>query len=68
MTRPSRRQELREYMETGRLRDATARDLSTDAQDLLVDLVARYCEDRTRRRPTRNVWQRVVPSSDGGAA
>lgn len=48
----SRRQELLEYAETGRLRDANSR-LSEEAASLLVDIVLRYCEPR---RPSR--WAR----------
>lgn len=51
MTELSRRQELLEYLETGRLRDAVAADLSETAQDLLIDIVSRYCEPRRRGRP-----------------
>lgn len=40
----SRRQELSEYLDTGRLRDAVAGDLREAAQDLLIDVVARYCD------------------------
>lgn len=47
----SRRQELLEYAETGQLRDAVADRLSSEAQDLLVDIVVRYCEPR--RKPRR---------------
>ena len=42
---PSRRQKLLEFAETGRLRDAVGA-LDVDAQDLLVDIVMRYCEPR----------------------
>jgi hypothetical protein len=57
MSKESPRQELLEYMERGWLRDAVARGsppaLSQEAQDLLVNVVARYCEPRRqpRRRP-----------------
>jgi predicted AAA+ superfamily ATPase len=44
----SRRQELSDYTETGRLRDAVAAELSEDATDLLVDIVRRYCAPRRR--------------------
>lgn len=49
----SRRQELREFAELGRLRDV-AHDgrLSEDACNLLVDIVLRYCDPpRPRRKP-----------------
>lgn len=57
----TRRQELLEYAETGRLRDANGR-LSEAAQDLLVDIVLRYCEPR--RKPA---WKRRVKAeAEGG--
>lgn len=46
----SRRQELLEYAETGQLRDAVADRLSSEAQDLLINVVMRYCEARRKRR------------------
>jgi hypothetical protein len=48
----SRRQELFEFAEIGRLREV-AHDgrLSEEAVDLLVDIVIRYCEPR--RKPRR---------------
>jgi hypothetical protein len=49
MSKASRRQELLAYLETGRLRDAVAGDLSEAAQDLLIDIVSRYCEPRRKR-------------------
>ena len=51
----SRRQELREFAESGRLRDlAQSARLSREAQDLIVDVVIRYCEPKpTKRREPR---------------
>jgi predicted AAA+ superfamily ATPase len=49
-TKPSRRKELEEYLETGRLRDAVAGELSEEATELLLDIVSRYCAPR---RPSR---------------
>jgi hypothetical protein len=51
---PSRRQELLAYLESGRLRDDVARGLSVEAQDLLIDIVARYCEHRRPKRKFGN--------------
>lgn len=51
------RQELLSYMNSGALRDAVMHGpsgLSMDASDLLVDIVARYCEPRRNRRPHRH--------------
>lgn len=55
MSEQSRRQELLEFAETGRLRDAAfdAR-LSEAACDLLVDIVIRYCEPRRKKRALRH--------------
>lgn len=50
----SRRKELGDYAETGRLRDAVSSALSEDATDLLVDIVRRYCSPR--RKPA---WKRI---------
>jgi hypothetical protein len=54
--KPSRRQELADLVGTGRLRDAgmDAR-LSEEACNLLVDIVARYCEPRRTRRRTKRL-------------
>lgn len=50
----SRRQELFEFAERGRLRDmANDAGLSDDAQNLLCDIVIRYCEPR--RKPARGL-------------
>ena len=47
----SPRQELDTFLGTGRLRDVAERArLSEAAQDLLVNIVARYCEPRRRRK------------------
>ncbi len=54
MPEQSRRQELLEFMETGRLRDAVADKLSEEAADLLIDLVSRYCSPRRKRTRSRN--------------
>ena len=51
----SRRQELREYVNRGGLRDDVASRLSMEAQDLLVDIVLRYCEPRSEPR-----WKRAA--------
>lgn len=51
----SRRRELLRFAESGRLRDAAhSSGLGSDATDLLVDVVMRYCEPR--RKP---LWKRL---------
>jgi len=50
----SRRQELAAYLGEGRLRSAVAGDLSDEAQDLLIDIVSRYCDPRPEPR-----WKRL---------
>ncbi len=49
-SKKSRRQELGDYANSGDLRQHTERWLSSEASDLLVDIVLRYCESR---RPWR---------------
>jgi hypothetical protein len=45
------RQELDDFVETGRLRDvAQEGGLSQEAQDLLVNIVRRYCAPRPIKR------------------
>lgn len=46
----SRRQELRDYTNTGRLRNAVEGKISENAADLLIDIVLRYCEYKPRKR------------------
>ena len=45
----SRRQELLNFVETGRLSQAVAAHLSAEAVCLLVDITIRYCEPRPPR-------------------
>jgi hypothetical protein len=48
--RETPRQELLEFVETGRLRQQVEGKLSIEAADLLVNVVIRYCEPRRPRR------------------
>lgn len=44
------RPELREFVETGRLRDRiNSNHLSQEAEDLLIAIVERYCEPRRKK-------------------
>ena len=47
----TRRQRLKEFAETGRLRDAVERRIDTEVADLIVDICLRYCEPK--RDPIR---------------
>lgn len=61
----SRRQELLEFAESGRLRDALqfAR-LSQEACDLLVDVAVRYCEPRRKRHGAKQAHAQVHGSEE----
>lgn len=52
-TKQSPRKELDEYANSGNLRRDVHGRISEEAEDLLIDVVRRYCEPRrNRRRPS----------------
>jgi len=58
----SRRQELADYCNGGGLRDDVEDHLSSEAQDLLIDIVLRYCEPR--KPPTWKRRKREDPTDE----